>query len=223
MKNLLFGVIATVLFSNLSFGQDQLNFIKPEMYGNYHNELLKLYSDKYSYEEIPAFSILYDNLKKEFDILHPNVLSDAENQFYKNRLIEVLGNETTLNSANYEYLTTKGIKKFYNPKIQIVLIDLLVNPKNPEEVINNLNILLNDESMNSNDVNEIKKLLSVYTSSIEFWKDNTSFKYDAKKKCDPAHQVFFADLIGCMFGGIGSVGMSWAIYSIQQHNGGGCI
>ena len=37
------------------------------------------------------------------------------------------------------------------------------------------------------------------------------------------HQVFFADICGCMFGGVGSVGFSWAIYSIQQHHGGGCI
>jgi len=77
-------------------------------------------------------------------------------------------------------------------KTQTALIDLLENPKVPEETINILNNLLADKSMTSNDINEIKKLLSVYKASVQFW-TNSSFAFDtsSKKKMRSNASSFF--------------------------------
>lgn len=84
------------MFSTVSFGENQENFIKPEMYGVYHNELLQSYTKKFKKDEISDFIGFYDNLKKQFDILHPNVLTEEENKFYRNRLLEVIGSGTVM-------------------------------------------------------------------------------------------------------------------------------
>ena len=77
------------------------------------------------------FISLYDNLKNEMDILHPNELTNEENTFYKNRIVSILGEDGNLNSSNYHELTMIGIKKYYSSKTQLILLDLLENPKAP--------------------------------------------------------------------------------------------
>lgn len=111
MKKILFGLIATVMFTGLSFGQNFENFIKPELYGIYHNEVLKVYTEKHKGEKTSNFISLYDNLKNEFDILYPNAMTKEENTFYKNRIVSILGVEGNLNSSNYHEVTIIRNKK----------------------------------------------------------------------------------------------------------------
>lgn len=225
MKKVIFGLIATVMFLNLSLGQNNENFIKPEMYGTYHNELLEIYSKKDIRTETINFFNLYDNLKKEFDVLHPNVISNEEYLFYKNRLVSVLGENGNLNSTNFVEITIKGIKKYYtNEKTQLALISFIETPKAPSEVNIILQNLLNDKELNNSEINEVKKLVSVFNASIKYWNvpmnDNSS---TVEMKCNPKHQVYLADIAGCMFGGLGSIAYSWLVDEMQQQHGGGCI
>jgi hypothetical protein len=108
----------------------------------------------------------------------------------------------------------------------MVLLDLFQNLSNPKIVIKALNELLNDRETPEVEKNEIEKMLIVYKSSMEYW-TNRNFDFNKKNNpvtdtyaCDHMDQVFFADAVGCMFGGLGSVGYSWAIYSMQ---GGRCL
>ena len=220
MKNLLFGLIATVVFTSSTFAQND-NFIDADMYGTYHNEVLEVYSNKYKDSQETNFIKIYETLKTEFDVLHPKVLTDEEYLFYKNRLITILGADGNLNSRNFRDQTIKGIKKFYTQKTQLVLIDLIENPKAPTLVNKILQNLFSDSDLPDLEINEIKKLISVFSASIKYW--SVPFSDDNKKACNPKHQLYIADIAGCMFGGLGSIGLSWLVDEMQSQNGGGCI
>lgn len=223
MKKLLFSLIAIVMFGNFSFGQETENFIKAEMYGTYHNQLLEVYTKKYKDVKTTNFIDLYDNLKKEFEILHPNVLTNEEYLFYRNRLISIFGKEGNLNSSNYHELTMKAIKMYYSPKTQKILINLLESPRAPEEVSVILQNLLEDKELPSSEINEIKKLQSVYLASVKFWPISTNNLDNNKYKCNPKHQQYLADAFGCVWGGLGAIAYSWLIEEMQNQHGGGCI
>jgi|GEM_PF-3518254 len=232
MKNtikLTFGVLLTFaifISCTKNEGDVKLNqgFIESSKYGEYHNELLKSYNNKNG--KAKDFIALYDELNLLFNDLHKDKLTYEENKFYKNRLIKVGDGNFEITPRNYQLITIKGIKLFYEGKTEMVLLDLFQNPSNPKIVIKALNELLNDRETPEVEKNEIEKMLIAYKSSMEYW-TNRNFDFNKKNNpvtdtyaCDPMDQVFFADAVGCMFGGLGSVGYSWAIYSMQ---GGRCL
>lgn len=101
---------------------------------------------------------------------------------------------------------------------------MLENPKAPVEVDKLLTSLLSNSEVPSSEISEIKKLISVFNASVDFW--NVPFQDDtlqSKIKCNPKHQQYLADICGCMFGGVGAIAYSWLIEEMQQQHGGGCI
>ena len=209
---------------NLMSNEINDDFIKAEMYGIYHNELLKVHINLHNKVKKLNFISIYDNLRTEFDKLHTNSLTNEEYNFYKKRLISVIGENGELITENYKKITTKWIKKFYSTNIQLILLDLLEEPKSPDEVNVIFEKLISDKEVVASEKNELKKMLNVYNASVIFWGTNdTKVAIESKVACNPAYQVFFADAVGCMFGGLGSVAYSAFVYSAQQQNGGGCI
>lgn len=215
---LTFGVLLTLtslISCNKNDEETELNdkFIDASKYGQYHNELLKSYFDNKG--KANDYITLYNELGQHFNNLHKNILTKRETEFYKSRLLEVGGENLEITPENYRSITTKGIKLFYSEKTEKVLLDLFYNSSRPEEVLKEFNELLNDKTINEIEKNEIEKMLSVYKASMKFW-SNGIYAKNTNKGCDPNHQVFFADAVGCMFGGLGSVGYSWAIYTLQN-------
>lgn len=228
MKNilkLLIGLFITIItFISCNKNEENVEnnqlFIDAKAYGEYHNELLKSYHENNG--KAQNFLTLYDELNSNFNKSHVNILSEKESLFYRNRLLKIGAGNLEITKANYFSITEKGIKEFYSLKTQQVLLKLLHNAEEPNEVLNNFNNLIIDNDISIKEKNEIEKMKNVYNASIIYWSNEKfNLKTNNTSKCNPSQQVFFADAVGCMFGGLGSVGYSWAIYSLQ--NGGGCL
>lgn len=223
MKKLVFGIIATVLLSNLSFGQDTIKFIPANMYGAYHNELLQIYFEKYSSGKDKDIKVLYYQMLEEFEKLHPNVVSDEEKSFYENRLNEVFGSNTKISEMNFNEIYNKAAKEYYPPAMQDFFIDILKRNDSPEVTNDKIKILKENKSLTPNDLNEIAKFESIYAASQIFWKDRFSSTDVSKYRCNPHHQILLADAFGLFMGGWTALILSAAVQeSIDQH-GGNCI
>ena len=213
-------------FSKISSSNE--NFIKPEMYGVYHNELLGIYYKNHSINENISFKTIFKTILNDFRKIHSNTITEAEIAFYTNRIDEMIGENTLVSRVNYNTIITNSINKYCSVKLQDTFIDLLNNTQDPKTVLARVNSLMNDKTISKEDIDFLKKFKSVYHASMIFWKDkniSTTNKLISNSEqlvapCDPMHQVFFSDAVGCMFGGLGSVGMSWAIYTLQ---GGHCL
>ena len=213
MKKLFYSIIAIALMGCTTNAQSEM---KPEDYGKFHNEILKAYIDNKGHAN--DFIKLYDELNIISKKNNTYAITDEESTFYKNRLTEVFGENTEINVENFKSATVDGIKKFYSEKAASVLLKFFENSESSDEVLKAFDILLNDKEISEKEKVEIEKMISVYKSSMEFWNSNTA----NKGGCDPWRQIFFADAVGCMFGGIGSVGYSWAVYEMQ-HQASSCL
>lgn len=222
MKKLVFGIVATVLLANLSFGQDLNKFIPADMYGTYHNELLQIYFEKYNSGKDKDIKVLYYQMLEEFEKLHPNVVSDEEKKFYENRLNEVFGSNTKFSEINFNEIYNKAARKYYAPALQDFFIDILKRNDSPEVTNEKISILKEDKTLTPNDLNEITKFESIYKSSEIFWKDRLP-NTNVSNRCNPHHQILLADAFGLFMGGWTSLLLSAAVQeSIDQH-GGNCI
>lgn len=224
MKKLLFGLLATVAFLSNSFGQNN-EFLKSELYGKYHNEFLKIYYEKYSNVKDKDFKIMFNDILSEFEKKYPDLISAQEKEFYAKRVDEIFGSNTKLTNLNFNDIFNRAAKKYYSPKLQEFLIDILNKNESPDIITDKISILKNDKTLSIIDLEEVKKFESVYISSQLYWENDFSNTENvvSKYKCNPHHQAFLADAGGMMFGGWGCLIFSAFVVDLQDQHGGGCI
>lgn len=222
MKKLVFGLIAMVLLTNVTFAQSTSNFIEPQMYGTIYNEIMPIYIEKYKSEKNTDYNIVYSKVLSEIDKKHPNLISNDEKHFYVDRVKEILGENTDLVNQDFNTIFNKVVKKYYSLKLQSVLLNIFEKNQSSEDILNGINILSNDKELTNDDIQEIEKMKSVLNVLITEANNNPS-NTTLRGKCNPHHQQFIAGVAGMMFGGWGSLIFVAIVTEIQDQHGGRCI
>jgi hypothetical protein len=201
------------------------DFIPASSYGYYHNALLDYSLNGMKSKNPTDILDMYDELKNTSNILFPDMLSENEYLFYRNRMGTILDNNNEQkNSFNLIEFAILSINTFLSNEASNQLVSLLENNEGPQEVNQVFTNLLNSETLTETEKNEILKMKNVYNSSVGFWNNENNKNYFNKEmECDPQDQIFLSDAVGCLFGGLGAVGFSWFCYEAQSQNGGGCI
>ncbi len=237
MKNLLFGLIATVLFGNLIYSQENPSI------GKVHNLVLSEYYINYQDDNI---SDLVDLNKKLWD------LNKKHNSLYFAQISELeMKNFTTnifgcTNSENFNYsnILNKHLSYLKENKIiseSLYLLFKNINDNMPsKDVISSmLNNFTVKKDISSSDKKIIDNFIDIFNYSDLFWNSHGLQNVNLSARCNPASQVRFADAFGGLIGGVigagaggfgapfgaflGSQLYSAFVEEMQDQHGGGCI
>ena len=172
MKKLLFGLIATVMLSNLSFGQNQLNISD---YGKLHNICIESYYKKYGTDikdtnikemlnnQLLIMQAQYPEQFKNLDI------NDLYNYFAPFNSVKDFN--LSVMWGNYK---SKIMKKGDIPIGIIDLMDdLTKNTYDYDTVVLKVQTLKKDPSLNDTDIKRLNIFLNVLESSNQLWNSKT--------------------------------------------------
>ena len=165
MKKVIFGLIATVLFLNLSSGQNTISY---KEYGFYHNEALLEFTKKHG-ENQKDVSFIVDESIKLMQIKYPNIFKDTDGSEIK-KLFEV----QSANEFDYKKIWNSNKETFYkNNKISERvgdLIDKIVNNNSSyDEAIGLMNNFEKSNKLTLEETNGLIAVKSVLISSNEYW------------------------------------------------------
>lgn len=171
MKKLLFGLIATVMFGNLSFGQEE---IKLTDYGKYHNELLSLYFSKYSIADEESTDTFFDNLMGLTKEKYPGKFDKVD----VNELKSIFGRQKIIN-VDLTQIWNIRKKELENEKLLSPMIiqfadDIVEGKYSTSQVQEMILKLKNSKSISENDKNALIVLNSVLTDSQRYWASTSS-------------------------------------------------
>lgn len=237
MKNLLFGLIATVFITSNSFGQDDINM------GELHNKVLTIYYQQNKDGKFKDLVQLNSDLFKINSELYPDLLKNISESDIEKFTFELYG---TLDPAkfNYQdrvaYLLDQCVSKGSISKdLSSVYKKILISNPEKEEAFNLLDDFLKTKELKDSDKKSIDAFKSLYLASEILWSSLNENQNQTTARCNASAQISFADAFGGMIGGaigssvpgpgtwigafLGNQGMSALIRHLQANNGGSCI
>lgn len=188
MKKVIFGLIASVLFLNLSFGQNTINFSE---YGFYHNEALIEFTKKHG-ENQNDVSFIVDESIKLMQIKYPNIFKDTNGSEIKELFAVKSANE-----FDYKIIWNTNKETFYEnnriPRRIGDLIDEIVNSDSSyDEAMELMTNFEKSNTLTSEETNGLIAIKSVLVSSNQYW----SSKATMAKKHRPGSATLIADFAG---------------------------
>jgi hypothetical protein len=183
MKNLIFGMIATVMFLNSSFGQSS---IKYSDYGFYHNEALSDFTKKYG-ENQKEISFIVDEGIKLMQTKYPEIFKDVNN-------VTEFDHKKIWNTNKEEFYKNNKI-----PRRVGDIIDKIVNANSSyDEAIVMIDDFEKSNKLTLDEANGLIAIKSVLVSSNQYWTSNVTGKHR------PGSATLIADFAGAgmfMFAG----------------------
>jgi hypothetical protein len=204
MKKLVFGLIATVMISALSFGQSEVKFSD---YGFYHNEGLRLYNKQFDINNEKDLNSALDNMAKVLEENYPEKFSNLDVAKLK-----------TL----YEGYTTKNVNvnKIWNDRKEVMyeektlpheignLMDSLLSGNvSYEDALVSINDLKKNENLTAKNINTLVIMESILKSSYSYWTLN-SYR--------SPHGAAFADLCGAIIFSETTIFAAFASYTMSE-------
>ena len=185
MKKLLFGLIATIIVSNLSFAQE---VIKPSEYGFYHNEAVKVYNENYLQGNISKMN--GKDAKQVITDLLTLMKQKHPKQFENVKISEYLQYFETPAKGNFDFFENwKNNKEIYikngfiTKKVSLLLDDVIANGKDYKSIMNIVEVFKANNQLDENE----KKCITVFQSVIEnsntLWYESNTF--GKKNPCTP--------------------------------------
>lgn len=225
MKKLIFGLLATVLFGLIGYSQTN-NFTPSSKYGELHNEFLKITREKFIINENSTIQEMFYFIVNEYNMKYSNELSDAELNFYIERINYAFGVNRKIKSLTSEGMNeayNKGVQKYGTQKLYAFQNDLLKRNESFEITLNKLNSLNKNNDLTVTEIDDINKMVSVLKASNEFWLVVYPNTQVVANRCSPIAQRCLADLGGGWLGGwVGGTLCSSIVEYGQSTNGGGC-
>jgi hypothetical protein len=195
MRKVIFGLIATVLMVNLSWGQNNMNF---NDYGYYHNEALSEFVLKHGQDQTRIDFILDEGLKLMID-KYPNIFSNASLKGVK-EFFNV--NETK--DFNFKNLWNNNkniiLKELKIPAEIYPLMDELINKEyDYETMIMKIQNFEKNEKLTNDGKNLIIVLKSVLISSNDYWNSYYKKNSASLRRHRPGSATLIADFMasGC--------------------------
>ena len=182
MKNVIFGIIATVFMFNLSFGQ-----IKSSDFGKIHNELVLEYLNKNKDLDLKNIKMidLVNEFIKNFEIKYPNAINDSD----KKEILQIFKNYSYASDFSYSQLL-KDNKEILlkNNKISKNIYDFLSNTdiKNVNlEIINKeISKYQNTNGISKSDVFAFEVANSIANSSSDLWNTSNPITQRRRNHCN---------------------------------------
>jgi hypothetical protein len=191
--------------------------------GKLHNDGLDAFmknKPSYKYEN---FNSLVNDIDIEFSKTGSNVFKKRSNYDNFNSFdLKSKGNS----NLTYNNLITNVYKDRTTKKVENLFKIVIGNNLSYEENEVIIESYIKGHNLTEIEVETIKLFTSISKYSNDFWLEHNKYesKNLAEKGCDAKSQLYFADAVGFLLGGgLGGIGMSWAIYEIQKQGGGGCI
>ncbi len=158
-------MIATVLFTSLTFGQST---IKYSDYGFYHNEALSSFTNKYG-ENQKDINLIIDESIKLMQIKYPQLFNDIDGTTIKNLFVV-----KSANDFDYKKIWNSGKENFYkNGKVSRKIIDLIDtivnNDKTYEQAITAMDNFESSNRLTADESNYLTAVKSVLVSSNQYW------------------------------------------------------
>lgn len=195
MKKLLFGLIATVMLTNLTFGQSTIKFSD---YGFYHNEVLTEFTKKYG-ENQKDIDFVIDESIVLMKIKYPELFNDIDGLTIK-KMFAV----KNANDFDYKKIWNSNKEALYSNKVITKKIGDLINAiieKNYsyEQAISAMDDFKRSNKLTSDESNCLTAIRSVLVSSNQYWNSTAG-----KQRAGSA--TLIADFAGlAMFGWGGPV------------------
>jgi hypothetical protein len=216
MKKILFGLIATVMFTGLSFGQSVIKFSD---YGLYHNEVLTDFSTKYGENQKDVDFIIDEGLKI-MQIKHPELFKNVDVLLIKRLFVVKNTNEFDFKKI---WNTNKGNLSQNNIPLKVVgLIDEIVNNDlQYDEAIAKMDNFEKTNKLNSEEFNSLVAIRSVLVASNQYWNSVLAKNGSAKPK--PGSKTLIADFAGaamfCFTGPVAAIcGFACSYITHQNDN-----
>ncbi|WP_395043680.1 hypothetical protein [Flavobacterium sp.] len=195
MKNLLFGLIASIIFGCTAIAQNQ---IKPEDFGFYHNEGLELLKDSKSEWVKKDINEILDFATNQMAIKYPKLFSDIDleelHKVYEGHVYGKFSYEDCIiiwKTNKQEYIKNNKLS-FVSAKV----IDKIISDNlTVDEALNEFENALKNKDLNENDVNSLTAGKSLLKSSDEFWTANPNSYTKAK----PIRSRIADLVVGLMF------------------------
>ncbi len=188
MEKVIFGLIATILFLNLSFGQNEINFNE---YGFYHNEALSEFTKKHG-ENQKDVSFIVDESIKLMQIKYPNIFKNTDGAEIKKLFVVNNANE-----FDYKKIWNSNKETFYKnnkiPRRIGDLIDKIVNNDSSyDEAIELTTNFKKSNKLTLEESNGLIAVKSVLVSSNQYWNSTATMA----KKQRPGSATLIADFAG---------------------------
>ncbi len=238
MKKILFGLIATVLFTSLLFGQNNIDI------GKLHNEVLSVYYQQHGNEDIVDLVKLNNDLFQINAKMYPEEFKDITPEDIEKFTLDLFGTSDAKN-FNYRnrinYLLDLSVTQGHiSIDLCVIYKTILAETLSKDAAFKKMDDFLMNSNVSTKDKQSIALLKSMYIASDQFWTSmQGSVGNSVINRCNPRTQVRFADgygtlmgaVIGSSFPGFGSYiggflggqGMSALIEHLQDQQGGGCI
>lgn len=237
MKNLLFGLIATVLLSNLSFGQGTIDM------GELHNRVLTVYYKQNKDQKITDLVKLNMDLLKINREIYPDVFKNISDTEIEKFTLEFYGTRDP-KKFNYQervtyFLDLSASKGTISKDLSSIYKTILVSNPEKKEAFNLLDSFLKNSNLKDKDRASVELFKSLYSASEILWTSLDENVNQTAARCSPSAQASFADAYGGLIGGIlgsglpgfgnyicgflANQGMSALIRHLQAENGGHCI
>lgn len=198
MKKLIFGLIATVLFSISGSSQ-----IKPSDYGFYHNEAIKLYNEKYLKGDInnlskTNFEKMTNDMLELMKEKYPNEFKNVNTSQLKNHFDYSLSLDKYDFSLNWKKNKEDYIKKGYiTQKISYLIDDITINGKDYNDIVKIITIFKSENTLTERETNSVLVFESVLLASNNLWTESNIFNKTKKNPCTPRVLISDAGVTVC--------------------------
>lgn len=191
MKKLLFGIIATVLFSFTGNAQKEIKLVD---YGPYHNHILTIYFSKFNLKDEASLNIALDHLISIAINEYPGQFDNIDIPRIKNIFLN-----QTINGFDYFKIwnNRKNIllkEKLISQNIVQLMDDSYSGKYTYEKLLETVTAMQSLKTTNTNDANALTVLKSVLISSHNFWISNgtnTSNRLSTKDLADIGGALMF--------------------------------
>ena len=206
------------------------NAIDLEDYGAYHNEVLSVFLEEVDKDNRRSqkensinFRELIIQIKETVDGKNPTLINELDFRETLENIDEVFGSFQDKNPEfDYYRITERLFELKTSKRIGVLFSDFLYGNHPYEEIIRMVDSFKMENNLSSIEREQITKFKVTLSASKELWDEKVSYFHSSKWPCKPAEQQYLADAFGSLWGGLGAVGYSYAVYELQ---GGGahCI
>ncbi|WP_420402099.1 hypothetical protein [Flagellimonas sp.] len=201
-----------------------------ENYGEYHNEVLSVFLevvDKDKSHSLKGNSINFRELiiqiKETVDGKNPTLINEQDYRETLENIDEVFGSFEDKNPEfDYYRITERLFKLKTSKRIGALFLDILHGSYSYKEILKIVDSFEMEHDLSFIEREQIAKFKVTLVASKELWQGKSIRIPISKGDCEPAAQQYLADAFGTIWGGLGAVGYSFAIYALQN-SGLNCI
>lgn len=210
----------------------KLNYDANKM-GKIHNLGLSLFIKNNPNYIYTGFNDLTEDINKEFikgkkDYKLESSINYKSLNFYNKSILK----SKNASNKSYSELMDSFIDGNVSKDVQSIFNKISINKFTFEETNNFVNKeIANNKNLSIIEIETLNTFIVIAKHSNDFWTnyiknegENIKSLNRASMRCDAASQRYMSDAFGFItFGGLGSIGMSWLVYEMQEDRGGSCI